>query len=245
MSTIVPRSIKGFDSYIRKTTAYLLAGTPVNWVRFNWSPTEMADWEVFLTTWIPLYTAYCDKKAQYTTGIKDQLHGIITACVALCKSNHLLKSIEATRTVNITDLQTFNLPIEDVTGEAPHQTTARTAPATELVYPILRVMGGGIIKCKCFIEATASGRPKKLDGFDVIQFVYKVVEQATAAMPASIPTDPADTTLINGHSTKANFLLPTGTNNGGKLLCIFFRWTNSKHPSLDGPWSTCFTTTIL
>jgi hypothetical protein len=245
MSTIIPRSISGFNTYIRKTTAYLITGTPTNWSRFNWDATEIADWEGFLTDWIPLYTAYCDKKGQYTTGIKDQLHSIIAACVALCKSNHLLKSIEATRKVSVTDLQTFNLPIEDVTGEAPHQTAARTAAATELVYPLLKTIGGGIVRCKCFTEVKASGRPKKLDGFDLIQFVYKVVAQATTDIPAAIPTDPADTTLIYGHSTKANFLVPTGTKNTGKLLCIFFRWTNSKHPELDGPWSNCFITTIL
>ena len=243
--TLIPRSIKGFNLYIIKTTAYLLAGTPVNWSRFGWSAAEMADWEGFLTTWEPLFTLYSDRKGGYTTNIKNQLYGIIKACVDLNKSNHLLKSIEATRNVTVTDLETFNLSLANISGNEPHHVTARTAPATELVYPTLKPIGGGIIRCKCFTEAAASGRPKKLKGFDMIEYTYKVIAQATDKGLANVPTDPNDTTLTLKYTTKANFLLPTGTNNSGKIVCIFFRWVNSKHPDLNGPWNVCATTTIL
>jgi len=243
--SLVPRGIGSFNTFLIKTTAYLLAGTPVNWSRFGWTAAEIAQWQALLAQWIPLFTAYSDKKGQRTTGIKDQLYAIIRACVALCKSNHLLLSIRATRSVSVTDLETFNLPAIDVDGATPHHVTARTAAATDLVYPTLKPMGGGIVRCKCFTEAAKSGRAHKLKGFDLVEFKYVVIAAATATVPAAIPTDPNAATLIEGDSSKASFLLSTGTGNSNKLLCIFFRWTNSKHPELDGPWSACFTTAIL
>ena len=243
--SLVPRSIVQFNIFLLKTTAYLLAGTPTNWSRFGWTAAEIAQWQGFLAQWIPLYTAYSDKKGQRTTGIKDQLYTIIAACVALCKNNHLLLSIQATRSVSVTDLETFNLPATDVTGETAHHVTARTAATVDLVYPTLKPVGGGMIRCKCFTEAAKSGRAHKLKGFDLVEFRYVVVTAATATVPAVIPTDPESAALTSGDSSKASFLLPTGTANSGKLLCIFFRWTNSKHPELDGPWSTCFTSPIF
>ncbi len=238
--SIISRSIDEFNTYLLRTAAYLLLGTPTNWSRFGWSSTENAQWQAFLTAWRPLYALYSDKKGGYTTGIRDQLLQIIEDCINLCNTNHLLLSIQATRNVTITDLQTFNLPTDEVTGETPHHITARIAPATDLVYPTLKPMGGGVVRCKCFTEAAQSGRAHKLEGFDIVEYRYEIIAQG-----AALPTDPSLTTLIGGHSSRASFLLPTGTNNGGKVLVIFFRWAHSKHPNLDGPWSVCAITTIL
>jgi len=239
-TTIVPRSIDKFNLYLIRTAAYLLLGTPANWSRFGWLTTENAAWQAFLTTWLPLYAKYSDKKGGYTTGIKDQLLQIIEDCVNLCATNHLLLSIQATRGVTITDLQTFNLTTDEVTGSTPHHITARVAAATDLVYPTLKPMGGGVVRCKCFTDAVRSGRAHKLKGFDMVEYRYEVIAQG-----AAIPSDPNTTTLIDGHSSKASFLLPTGTNNGGKVLVIFFRWAHSKHPTLDGPWNGYIIVTIL
>jgi hypothetical protein len=88
--------------------------------------------------------------------------------------------------------------------------------------------------CECHPE------PHKLKGFDIVEYRYEILAQG-----ATLPTDPNLTTLIDGHSSRSNFLLPTGTNNGGKVLCIFFRRAHSKHPNLDGPWNGCIIVTIL
>ncbi len=185
-TTIVPRSIDKFNLYLIRTAAYLLLGTPTNWSRFGWSSTENAQWQAFLTAWLPLYAKYSDKKGGYTTGIKDQLLQIIEDCVNLCATNHLLLSIQATRSVTITDLQTFNLSTtEEVTGAAPRHATARIAPATDLVYPTLKPMGGGVVRCKCFTDAVRSGRAHKLKGFDLVEYRYLVLAQG-----AALPSDP-------------------------------------------------------
>src|ERR1700761_5390276 len=131
--TLIPRSIKEFNIYINKTTAYLLTGTPPNWTRFGWTGTDMADWQAFLTDWQPLFDLYSNKKGGYTTSIKDQLYIIIVSCVELNKRNHLLKCIEATRTTTAIDLITFNLSLNNISGNSPHHITRRVAPAGEVV----------------------------------------------------------------------------------------------------------------
>jgi hypothetical protein len=250
-TSLIPRTIAGFDTYIVKTNAYLVLGTPTNAVRFNWSPAVLTAWQAFKTQWVPLHIQYADKKGQRTTAITEQLYIIIANAVAYAQTNKLVELVKATVGLTALDCETFNLPVKmatPVTGV--HTTTsipsnARLAPTGEQVYPSLKPVGGGIVRCKCFTEAARSGRPHKLSGFDLIEYRYKVIALGTPNAPALLPTDPSDTSLTIGHNSRASFLLPTGTNNTGKLLCIFFRWVNSKHPETDGPESTCFTTTIL
>jgi hypothetical protein len=251
-NSIIPRSIAGFDTYIVKTNAYLISGTPTNAVRFNWTAANLAAWQGFKTQWMPLHLQYADKQGQRTTAVTEQLHIIIANAVAYAKTNRLIELVKATLTLNSLDCETFNLPVSHAVpaGGGIHTITqaaaaARSLPTADLVYPTLKPVGGGVVRCKCFTEAARSGRPHKLSGFDLIEYRYTVIALGTAAAPAAIPTDPSDTALTIGQSSKANFLLPTGTNNTGKLLCIFFRWVNSKHPALNGPESTCFTTPIL
>jgi hypothetical protein len=250
-NSLIPRNIADFDVFITKTNAYLILGTPTNAVRFNWSSSVLTAWQAFKTQWVPLHLQYADKKGQRTTAITEQLYIIIANAVAYAQTNKLIELVKATVNLTALDCETFNLPIKLANPVSGVHTTslapasARLAPTGEQVYPSLKPMGGGVVRCKCFTEAARSGRPHKLSGFDLIEYRYKVIALGTPNAPALLPTDPSDTSLIIGHSSKANFLLPTGTNNTGKLLCIFFRWVNSKHPETDGPESTCFTTPIL
>ena len=246
--SFIPRTIVAFNIYLLKTNAYLILGTPTNAVRFNWSAAVLAQWQAYKNQWVPLYAQYLDKRGQRTTAITEQLYLIIANAVAYAQTNRLIDLVKATLVLSSLDCETFNIPLSYASptsgnGLMPN-TAARSShpltPTADLVYPSLKPVGGGTVRCKCFTEAARSGRAHKLAGFDLVEYRYKVIALGTAA-----PTDPSDTSLTIGHSSKASFLLPTGTNNTGKVLCIFFRWTNSKHPNLDGPESTCFTTTIL
>ena len=251
MRYVISNNIAGFDTYIVKTNAYLILGTPTNAVRFNWSSNVLTAWQAFKNQWVPLHLQYADKKGQRTTAITEQLYIIIANAVAYAQTNKLVELVKATVGLTALDCETFNLPIKLANPVSGVHTTslapasARLAPTAEQVYPSLKPIGGGVVRCKCFTEAARSGRPHKLSGFDLVEYRYKVIALGTATVPAAVPTDANDTSLTIGHSSKASFLLPTGTNNTGKLLCIFFRWVNSKHPDTDGPESTCFTTTIL
>jgi hypothetical protein len=46
-------------------------------------------------------------------------------------------------------------------------------------------------------------------------------------------------------STKGAFMLQGGVECEGKRLYIYFRWYNTKHPDIAGPWSQLQTTIVL
>jgi hypothetical protein len=108
--TLVPRSIAGFNSYIRKTNACLISGSPISAIRFNWTNLELITWQDFLVEWMPLFEQYNQKSEEYTNLVKEQLLAIIETCIALCNTNKLLKNIEAASTLSVEDLIIFNLP---------------------------------------------------------------------------------------------------------------------------------------
>ncbi|HEX7413891.1 MAG TPA: hypothetical protein VF411_07570 [Bacteroidia bacterium] len=244
--SLINRSITGFNGFITKTTPFLivLTGGIPNWTRYNWTNPNLVFWQGILSQWQPLYAQYLDKK-QRTTALKDQLHALITLLVDYDKPNKLILKIKATVGATITDCETFNVPLSYAvnaggpTAGTPAQ-TSRSLPTAELVYPKLKPMGGGAVKNACY-PLNGKGRAHKLKGFDLVEFVWGVF----AAGTTNLPTDANDPRLALGHSTHADFLLPTGTNNANKVLIIFFRWAKSKHPNLNGPWNGPFTTPIF
>ena len=246
----IPHSIGGFDTFITKTNAYLVLGTPTNAVHFNWTAANLTAWQGFKNQWMPLHAQYADKQGQRTTAITEQLHIIIANAIAYAKANRLIELIKATLTLTALDCETFNLPVSNAapnTGGGTHTNntqsaaTARTLPTADLVYPKIKPEGGGVVRCQCYTLAVASGRAHKLAGFDLVEYSWAVF----AAGTAGLPTDANDARLVRDHSSRASFLLATGTNNTNKVLVIFFRWAKSKNASLDGPWNGPFGTPVL
>lgn len=267
-TTIIPRDITGMNKYLNLTYAYLLlstlTGNPavlvVNWTRYKWTSTNLADWLAFLTLWNPLYLQYIDKKGTYTTDGKLELEKLIVQIIEYAKKNKLIELIRATIDLTAKDCSTFHLPATLATGTGTgthvvHTTPAtdRTVPTAEMVYPKLIPGGGGVVRCKCFQEITESGRPHKLKDFDTIEYMFGVFYSGTA----NLPTSAKDPRLAKGHTTKASFLLstidvvvnlpvlPAGTVPPAKVLVICFRNAKSKHENLDGPWSVIFITVLL
>src|SRR5208283_5448837 len=99
----IPRSIKGFYIFLVQTCAYLVQGSPTNAARFNWTAANLTAWQAFLTQFTPLYNQYTNKKAGYTTDIKDKLMGIIANAVIYARTNKLIELIKATVSINTTD----------------------------------------------------------------------------------------------------------------------------------------------
>jgi hypothetical protein len=232
----IPRTIDLFNTFIVNTNSYMLAViVPTNWSRLGWVQAEMTAWTAFVTQWNPLYVKYSDKKGGRTTAIKDQLLLIIKNCVALDKSNHLLDRIAAAPTVTISDMQTFHIK------KGVLQTTTHTVGQTaisENVVASLKPIGGGDVKLKCR-TINDGNRSSIAAGANSVQYTYLI------ATPTTAPAAADAAGLTKEISTKAAFTLHTGAGSTGKTLYIFFRWYNTKHPELAGPWSTMQSTVIL
>jgi len=229
----IPRTIDLFNTYITQTNTYLLLGTPTNWSRFGWLATEQAQWAAFGAQWAPLYLKYSDKKGGRTTAITDQLHAIIEQCFTLNKTKGLLDRIAAAPTVTITDLQMFH--IKSGVLETPTHSVSKS-PITDSVMVNFEPLGGGEIILKCRTQHGGS-KPSIAPGADCVQYAYQVGGTAPESADA--------TGLIRDLSTKSAFLLHSGLNNAGKTLYIFFRWNNTRHPDLAGPWGSLQTSIII
>lgn len=247
--SIIPRSIKPFYNYLVQTCAYLILGVPTNAVRFNWTAANLTAWQNFLSQFTPLYNQYTNKKAGYTTDIKDKLMAIIANAVLYARANKLIELIKATVSINTTDCNTFKLPVSLAVASTSTHSVARskitdiTIITKELVYPEIIPIGGGILHIKGYCEEKQSGRPHKPEGFDELQYAIGVFYSTATGLPISYN----DARLTKDYSTKSNFKLQTDTLTANltaipagqatplKVAVIFFRWAKSKHPTLDGP----------
>jgi len=229
--TRIPRGIDDFNPYIINTNAYLLAGNPTNADRLGILPSETDKWTGFLNEWTPLYLKYSDKKNGRTTAVKDRLLFVIDQCIDLDQTSHILDRIAASASVNIVDMETFN--IHKGVLRKPTRSISVT-PISEKVAAAIQPLGGGSVAIKCH---NSSSRASILDGADSVQFVYQVGD-----VPPSSAEAPG---MMKDISTRAAFTLDLGAENASKHLFIFFRWYNTKHPELASPWSAMQSTLIL
>ena len=232
VATRMPRAIDVFNSYLMNTNAYLKMGTPSNAERLGLLPTEVDRWSYLLVQWTPLYSKYSDKKNSRTTAVKDQLLELIGIATDFDQSVHFLDRIAASPNVTIVDMETFNIK------KGVLQKTTRTVPVTpitEAVVASIQPLGGGTVVLKCY---TVTGQRASIySGADSVQFLYQVGD--TPPVSAEVPG------LNKELSTKAIITLSLGAGSSGKNLYIYFRWYNTKHPELSGPWSALQTSLIL
>jgi len=230
--TRIPRGIHDFNVYLPNTTAYLLTGSPTNSVRLGITPEEMTQWSVFTASWEPLYAKYSDKKNTRTTAVTDQLRGMIADVISFDQNCHFIDRIAASANVTIVDLEIFNIkkgPLQKVTR------MASSTPIAEQVSVTFGLLGGGMINIKCY--STTGQRASIYSGADGVQYMFVVGN--TPPESAEVPG------LSKELSTRAIITLSLGAGNAGKNLYIYFRWYNSKHPELSGPWSALQTTIIV
>jgi len=228
----IPRGIDGFNPYITSTSTYLKTGIPTNAERLGITIQESGKWDGFMTAWAPLYLLYSDKKNSRTTAVIDQLQDIINQCVMLDQTDHILDRIAASANVTIVDMETFNIKkgmLQKTTRTVP------TTPITEQVTVAIQPIGGGSVKIKCY---SLSGQRSAIpDDADSVQYAYMV----GTIPPASVKAED----MIHDLSTKATFTLPLGAENSAKYLYIYFRWYNTRHHDLNGPWSPLNSTLLL
>jgi len=233
--TVAPRIPRGIDDcsqYLVSTNKYLDSGTPKNAERLGILPEEAVKWSGITNRFLPLYLLYSDKKNSRTTAVKDQLLSIIDEVTDFDQKNHLLDRIAASPNVTIADMETFNIK------KGVLQKTTRSVATTPLINQVaaaIQPIGGGSLNIKC---RNLSGERAAIDeGANCVQYAYKVGDTAPDSADAE--------NLRREISTKAVFVLPLGSASSGKNLYIYFRWYNTKHPDLAGPWSALMTTLIL
>jgi hypothetical protein len=221
----MPRGIDQFNVYFPTAVSYLQEGTPkTNAERLGVLPTEVTAFEGFLTVWIPLYSKYNEKKKFRTTSIIEQLHVIIDNVVTFDQTNRILDRIAASPNVTVDDLVTFNIK-KGVLQKSP--SSAGSNPINELVTVVMTPLGGGMMQVKCYaVSGQRAGIP---DFADSVQYIYQVGGQA--------PASAEEPGLIKELSPKGVFTLSLGSASALKNLYIYFRWFDTRHPELAGPWS--------
>ncbi len=230
--TRIPRSIDEFNSYIAITGGYLAEGNPTNASRLGITNAEVATWQGFGTTWLPLYLKYSDKKNSRTTAVKDQLIATINETVEYDQTYHIIDRIASSTSATITDWETFNIK----SGMLQKNThTVHDTPISEQVSVTIQPLGGGMLSVKCYTNT--SQRAGVCDEADCVQYTYSV----GTTPPASADAEGLKKDL----STKGSFTLNLGAASSAKYLYIYFRWYNTKHPELAGPWSSLQSMLIL
>jgi len=215
--------------YGNNTLNFLSEGMPRNAERFGITPDEFNLWSGIMTRWNPLYALYSDKANARTQVVVAQLQGLVDEFNALNQSKHLLDRIAASPEVTVADLKIFNIK-----GRESKRSVA-VQPIQEAVNVSVQLLGGGSVTVRCHGEGSL--RPSIIDAADSIQYVYLV--GTTPPESADIPG------LSKDISTKASFTLSLGSGSSSKYLYIYFRWYNTKHPELAGPWSGLLSTLIV
>jgi len=230
-TTRIPRNVEGFNPYIINTNNYLLDGEPTNADRLGILPAESDKWTGFATEWPPLYLKYRDKKNNRTTLIKDKLLEILNKCVEYDQENHILDRIAASPNVMIADLEAFNIK----KGVLQKQTrTISLKPIDEAVVASVKSLDSGIFAIKC--RHSGKTRASIFSEANTVQYAYLIGDKA--------PASGDDLGLKKEVSTKASFRLKIGADNTEKHLYTYFRWYNTVHPDLAGPWCSVITTLI-
>ncbi|MDR3652574.1 MAG: hypothetical protein P4L34_06350 [Paludibacter sp.] len=229
----IPRSINEFGNYIVKTNGYISTGDPVtNGERLGLLPVEITQWKAFETQCTPLLAMYNDITNSRTRAIRNNIIQIIDNTIAYDQSNHILDRIAASPNATIYDLGIFNIN----GGVLPKTTrTIPTVAIRELVSVTFQILGGAMLGIKCY--STTGSRAAIFGEADCVQILYQ-----TGTTP---PASTSDDTLKSGISTKASFNLTLNPETKGKYLYIYFRWYNTKHPELAGPWSELQSTMIM
>ena len=229
-NTRVPQTISEFNVYVNNALDYLNNGEPQkNSVRLTITEGEVTLLTGIVDRWKPLYGLYTDKEKTRTPLVVAQLQDLMTEFNDLNQSKHLLNRIAASANVTVEDLKTFNIK----SGLAKRSVAVQ--PIQETINVSIQLLGGGSVTFKC--RAEGSSHASIIDQANGIQYTY-----LGGTTP---PTSADDAGLFRDISTKATFTLSLGSGSSTKYLYIYFRWYNTKHPELAGPWTRLVSTLIV
>lgn len=221
----ITRSPGPFNNYINHASPYLSEGTPVtNAARLGITEDEVTIVEEIKVSWNKLWDQYSDKKISRTRNITDQVYGKIDEMVDFDKSHHFLDRIASSMNATIEDMEVFNIRA----GKMQRASVKNPIKSiSDVVMPVLEQLGGAVVSIKCY--SVESSRPCIHSMATCVQFAYRI--------GGTMPQSPNDEGMIYDSSTRSSINVSFGPENSGKQLFIYFRWYNSIHPNLAGPWS--------
>lgn len=227
----IPRSIIEFHHFFGTAYSYATTGNPTAAARLQLLPADTIFMLSILTAWTPLMAKYADKSNGRTQAVIEQLNALIEKFVNYDRTTGLLNRIANSPTATFADLDVFNIKdsyLRPKTRSVSHTNISDAITAT------LTPLGGGQVAVKC--RSVATGKATICEGADVVQYCYVI---------GTAPTAPGLPGQIKEVSSKASFTLIVDPSNAGKVIYIYFRWYNTKHPNLAGPWSVVTTSYIL
>lgn len=228
----IPRGIVSFNSYYVKICAYLQAGgTVTNATRLGITAAELTALLDFLKLWQPLFVKYEDKQNSRTQSVTTSLNDIITRVINYNTKYNLLDRIASSTAATVTDFATFSIKKNAVKKVSR---TLTISAITASVNPSIVLVGVGVLKVKC--KNNIDKGQHLVPSSNCVQYMYQIDGKA--------PVGADMLGLSMGISTRASFTLSFDSSNSHKLLYIYFRWHNTKHPELAGPWTNLLTMSI-
>lgn len=227
----IPRLILQFHIYYNNAYIYLTTGTPTNAARIGLPAADTTLMLSIYTQWNGLMAKYSDKANGRTTAVIEQLNLLIEKFINYDRTTFLLDRIASSPTATVADLEVFNIK-KGILRTKTH--TIRQTPISEGISVTITPLGGSQIGVKC--RMNSNGRAAMHENADIIEYVYSIDK---------MPESPEDLGLRHGMSSKASFTLDLDGSHPGKILYIYFRWYDTKHPNLAGPWSVMYTSVIV
>ncbi len=234
----IPRNLNEYVQYMKRTTDFLGKPSPApftgkNWERFNWTETELSQWESFTKTAGELFLHY-SSKAFRTVVIKNKIRKVQSDTVKYNQQQKLLDRIASNpnRTV-LTDFLLFR--IRRGTSLEKTKRTVHTSSIDEPVLLALKPLGGAMLKIFCrTMKGTGRGHRHKIS--NSVMIAYRI---------GTVP--PRNLSYCNARhiSTHAKFILRLEPSEAGKRIYVFARWYNTKYPLLAGPWSAMHEAVIV
>lgn len=218
----------GFDSYIRNTTATLLAGSPTGAVRLDLTTDQNTQWIAYHDQWVIIYPKYTNlsTRTKTITAQKNQLKRDFSNF-----AKQPLKRIDASENITPEDRDIFNLPLRDTTP-------TRRGAITDVPFGSLVGKGGGMMEVRARRESDAT-RSSKHPLADAVELRYLILNDSTTPPDEGSGGDfPSPEDCRNSVSSKsALWRVSLGSAARGKTVLGYLRWVNLSNPANNSGWS--------
>jgi hypothetical protein len=237
--SIVPTTIPLFNDWIRNTNTRQLDTNPATanpyWQDYGWSLAQSTayktDWH---DKWVNDLFPKWSNPLTKTKEVNQNVEKFMKDFNNMVQEEKLVIKIIASGIATNADSLTWNFVLER------KEPTVRTDAIEKEVFAEVEAGGRGVIECavRANKDETRSSIPRE-DGADSVQYAWAVVDKETDGIK-----DLNDSRLKRDISTKAIFEFDAGSVNQGKWIVLYFRWYNTKRPTIAGKWSPMIITVI-
>jgi hypothetical protein len=244
----IPVKLETFITYIVMVNDYLNTVQPSDTAKrgtiLGMSDEELAQLDSFVKKFVsgdPDHPGFWDLHKDKTTKTQTTRQDMVDTKKTFCSFfRPILDRISGSASITNTDRDKLNIA---------HPVTSHTTPKAAIAsdcFVNITMLG----QCKVSFECRASAdeaRASKAEGADAVEMAYKSLpledEKDSEGNPTGRkikprqmmgPSEATDRSI----STKALFTMTFEDTHLGNNLQMFFRWINTKHPDLAGPWSS-------